>query len=454
MIELMLIWVALAAWCIALVWRRGPGTLLLAYFFGLSLIHVPGAINHLGVIGPAGGSETRLGFAVTLLGAAAMLAGVFGYRLARRSASRAIIVRRRRQRRTSADTAFGGSGQRIMMIGLLAYFIATPIATVIPSLTSIVSAIGSLLIIGYWALLKSSVADGNQRRTDLLVLSLPLLPLLTLISGGFAGYGIYFMIAILALYFQITRLRRAILLFAPIIGWLGLSLGVAYLDGRSEIREVVWYQQSGFDDRLGRVFDIFKNFELYDWNDQNHVRNIDMRLNQNLIVGMAVERVESGQVALAYGGTAPLWSLVPRALWPGKPPVGGGRDVVSHYTGLYFASGTSVGAGQPFEFFVNFGWAGLVAGFVFWGMLLAHLDHRLARGLRQSDPKQLLYYGMPGIALLQPGGNLMEILISFIAAMIAARLAFRGLKKLGLVCRPASTARRIDPAHFRAHSPS
>ena len=454
MIELMLVWAALAAWCIALVWRRGPGTLLLAYFFGLSLIHVPGAINHLGVIDPAGGSETRLGFAVTLLGVAAMLAGVSGYRLVKGSAPAAIITRKRGQPRTPEDTAFGRSGQRMTIIGLLVYFLVVPIAVIIPSFTAIVSAMGSLLIVGYWALLKSAAEDGNRRRLRLLVLSLPLLPLLTLISGGFAGYGIYFMLAVLSLYFQITRLRRVILLVAPVAGWLGLSLGVAYLDGRSEIREVVWYQQSGLGDRLERVFDIFENFELYSWNDRNHVRNIDMRLNQNLIVGMAVDRVESGQVALAYGGTAPLWSLVPRVLWPDKPPVGGGRDVVSRYTGLYFASGTSVGAGQPFEFFVNFGWAGLVAGFIFWGILLAHLDHGLARGLRQSDPKRLLYYGMPGMALLQPGGNLMEILISFIAATIAARLAFWGLRKLGLVRRPASTARRIDPARFRAHSPS
>ena len=454
MTGLILVWAALAGWCIALVWRRGPGTLLLAYFLGLSIIHVPGAINHLGAIGPAGATETRIGFMVTLLGIAAMLTGVFGYRLARGAAPRAIIARRRGQRRTPKDTEFGRSGQRIMIIGLLAYFIATPIATVIPSLTSIVSAIGSLLIIGYWVLLKSSVADGNRWQTNLLVLALPLLPLLTLISGGFAGFGIYFMIAILALYFQITRFRWTILLFAPVVGWLGLSLGVAYLDGRSEIREVVWYQQSGFGDRLKRVFDIFKDFELYNWNDKNHVRNIDMRLNQNLIVGMAVDRIEEGQVTLAYGGTAPLWSLIPRAFWPGKPAVGGGGDIVSRYTGLYFQPGTSVGAGQPFEFFVNFGWAGLVTGFIFWGILLAYMDERLARGLRQSDTKQLLCYGMPGIALLQPGGNLMEILVSFIAAMIAARLAFWGLKKLGLVSRSASTNYKIKRARFRAHIPS
>lgn len=454
MTGLILVWAALAAWCIALVWRRGPGTLLLAYFLGLSIIHVPGAINHLGAVGPAGATETRIGFMVTLLGIAAMLTGVFGYRLARGAAPRAIIARRRGQRRTPKDTEFGRSGQRIMIIGLLAYFIATPIATMIPSLTSIVSAIGSLLIIGYWVLLKSSVADGNRWQTNLLVLSLPLLPLLTLISGGFVGFGIYFMIAILALYFQITRFRWTILFVAPVVGWLGLSLGVAYLDGRSEIREVVWYQQSGFGDRLERVFDIFKDFELYNWNDKDHARNIDMRLNQNLIVGMAVDRIEEGQVTLAYGGTAPLWSLIPRAFWPGKPAVGGGGDIVSRYTGLYFAPGTSVGAGQPFEFFVNFGWTGFVAGFVFWGILLAYMDERLARGLRQSDIKQLLYYGMPGIALLQPGGNFMEILVSFIAAMIAARLVFWCLKKLGLVSRSASTAHKISPARFRARIPS
>ncbi len=53
-------------------------------------------------------------------------------------------------------------------------------------------------------------------------------------------------------------------------------------------------------------------------------------------------------------GTRPPRSI-PRALWPNKPVVGGSGDLVSTYTGIRFADGTSVGIGQVLESFVNFG---------------------------------------------------------------------------------------------------
>ena len=55
--------------------------------------------------------------------------------------------------------------------------------------------------------------------------------------------------------------------------------------------------------------------------------------------------------------------LVPRALWPDKPAVGGGGSLVTEYTGIPFEEGTSVGAGQVLEFYVNFGIPGVLAGF-------------------------------------------------------------------------------------------
>ena len=78
MLDLLVIWVVLlAALVLFAIGRPGRGgALTLAYFLGLSLIHVPGVLPFLT---PGSGlddfDETRLGFQLTLLGMAAFVAG-------------------------------------------------------------------------------------------------------------------------------------------------------------------------------------------------------------------------------------------------------------------------------------------------------------------------------------------------------------------------------------------
>ena len=89
--NLIAIWAALLfALVIFAIGRPGKGgALTLAYFLGLSLIHVPGVLPFLT---PGSGlddfDETRLGFELTLLGMAAFVAGaVLAGAIARRSAA-------------------------------------------------------------------------------------------------------------------------------------------------------------------------------------------------------------------------------------------------------------------------------------------------------------------------------------------------------------------------------
>ena len=91
---------------------------------------------------------------------------------------------------------------------------------------------------------------------------------------------------------------------------------------------------------------------------------------------------------------------------------------------MAFESDTSVGAGQPLEFYVNFGWYGLIIGFMLLGGLLAWCDRGLAQGFDSGNARRILVYGLPGVALIQPGGNLNEILVATVAAMIMARLVY------------------------------
>ncbi len=427
MIELIVVWALLFAACVGLIASGGQrGTLVLSYFLGLSLIHVPGALNFLGnQMRFVGELETLRGFEATLCGLAAFLVGV-GW--AWRSSERG------RERRQPMPTDFHQIGVVLFAGGIASYFVVAPIASFIPSATSILSSIGSLLIIGYWAMMYGAIVGKNNKKVVLLLAVLPVLPLSTLATGGFIGYGVYWMISIICFVFVFCiRYRRAMLALFPVACFAGLSLGVAYFSQREAIREAVWMQEAGISERLDRIFNIVDSLELYDWNNPKHVAAVDARLNQNSFVGLGVLRHEMGAIELLYGDTVPWWSLIPRAIWPGKPDVGGGGRLVSQFTGLTFDQNTSFGAGQPLEFYANLGWFGLIGGFLLFGFFLGWLDTGLSRSFRFGDVRGMLVFGLPGLALLQPGGNLLEIVVAAVAATVAARLSFVALKELRLL---------------------
>ncbi len=63
------------------------------------------------------------------------------------------------------------------------------------------------------------------------------------------------------------------------------------------------------------------------------------------------------------------------------------------------------------EFYINFGIPGVLIGFLGLGYLLMRLDRGIMRSLAADDMRGLLLRAMPGLMLLQPGGNLLEILV-------------------------------------------
>ena len=112
--------------------------------------------------------------------------------------------------------------------------------------------------------------------------------------------------------------------------------------------------------------------------------------------------------------------LIPRALWPEKPAVGGGGTVVRDFTGIEVAEGTSAGAGQVLEFYVNFGTLGVIGGFALFGWLLGRMDSRVIECLYQGDQRRFLFWFLISLALLQPGGNLLEVFTSAVGAAVTA----------------------------------
>jgi hypothetical protein len=420
MLGLLLIWVALLmALVIFAVGRPGRGgALTLAYFLGLSLIHVPGMLPFLD---PDSGlpdwDETQLGFEMTILGMAAFVTGAVLARWIdrRRAAVKGAPPRQRAQ-------MFERLGLRTLMLGVVAYFVLVPLSFRGPSLTSLVSPLATLLILGLWLVLYGTAVSTDRRRTLATLALLPLLPMATLVTGGFLGSGVYWVLSVVAFLFVITRRRIWFYVAAPPVVFLGLSLFVTYMGQRTGIREFLGEEQVGLLNRLDRVSSIITEFELLDLSSPTQVIVLDARLNQNWLVGTGVMNHEDGGAPFAYGGTIPLWALIPRVVWPGKPAVGGGGDIVSDFVGARFAEGTSVGTGQVLEFYINFGIPGVLIGFLGLGYLLMWLDEGIMRSLTADDMRGLLLRAMPGLMLLQPGGNLLEILVGCVAAYVTAHL--------------------------------
>jgi hypothetical protein len=410
------LWLGLLALIIFVVGRPGQGGgLTLGYFLGLSLIHMPGALLFVGQSAQIGDSEaTRLGLQLTLTGLSAFVAGAA--LVARRRSSPRFLSNRR------AAVSMDDFGWKAVGIGVLSYFVFLPLARYVPSLTSVVAAFAKLLIIGIWVHLYNAERAKDGARVIKILALLPLLPMSTLVTGGFLGYGIYWVLSIVSFYFVITNVRKWFYVLAPIVVYVGLCLFVAYMGERVAIRDVVWEQEASIFDRVERAAGIIPNLEPLDVSQPAQATAINDRLNQNMFVALAIERHESGFADFARGGTVPLWALVPRAVWPGKPDVGGGRSVVADFTGLHLSESTSFGAGQVLEFYVNFGVIGVIIGFLIAGGLFMWLDRKIMRSLAAHDLRGLLFSAMFGLALLQPEGNLLEMLVQAAASLVATAL--------------------------------
>jgi hypothetical protein len=422
------------------------GALTLAYFLGVSLIHVPGVLPFLGSdpgllilgTGPRSGlvaqDETQLGFQMTIVGLAAFVAGaVLARRIdRRRAAAKGAAALRRRAR------AFGRLGWRALALGAFSYFVLLRLFGRVPTLNSVIAALATLLILGLWLVLYDAAVAADWRRTLATLALLPLLPSATLVTGGFLSFGTYWVLSIVAFVYTITRRRIWFYAAAPPVVFLGLSLFVTYMGQRAGIREVEWNEQLDLFERLDRASSIVTNFELLDLGSPLQAAALNDRLNQNSLVGVAVTRHEAGWYDFAYGATVPLWALIPRAVWPGKPTVGGGGDIVSDFTGFDFPAGTSIGAGQVFEFYVNFGIPGVLIGFLGLGYLLMWLDQGIMRALVANETRELVVRAMPGLMLMQPEGNLLEILVGCVAAYSVAHLVI-WLKWFGIPSTPRSS---------------
>ena len=74
--------------------------------------------------------------------------------------------------------------------------------------------------------------------------------------------------------------------------------------------------------------------------------------------------------------------FIPRAMWPGKP-IAIGKELTRYYVGPFYepTSGFSVTPTLPGEFFINFGWPGVIGGGLLFGLICRIAITYAARGM-------------------------------------------------------------------------
>ncbi|MDP9159517.1 MAG: hypothetical protein M3O09_04725 [Acidobacteriota bacterium] len=242
-----------------------------------------------------------------------------------------------------------------------------------------------------------------------------------LLLGGFLSYGSAAIIVVCATLTISTQRYWRVVVGIVVFSFLSLSIFVNYFQHRNNIREQVW-GGAPLEARVDSVLDIIRDFEWFDSSNRRHLLALDARLNQNYFVGLAARRIQMGQSEYLYGET--VWegvlSLVPRVFWPNKPVISGSENIVLKMTGLRLSLGTSFGVGNVMEFQINFGTPGVIIGFLTLGWLIGKLDLRAALAEREGDLGRSILFFLPGVALIQPNGSIVDFTGGAAAALVAA----------------------------------
>jgi hypothetical protein len=405
--------------------RNTPGAgLTLAYLLNLSLIHWAGAAIY---VLPAFKHQdprlTELGFEQSIYGIAAFAFGalVFTPLLA----NRGLLRRSAEEHQPDSKLPLAYIVAGVVFFALSFSFLGS-----LPTAQAIVGTGRQLVVaglcLGCW---KARREQHGGRLAGWLFLAF-LMPLATVIFEGFLGYGVVALLVVLIFVSTFVRSPfRVALVGVPLI-YFGLSVFVNYMRDRGDIRTSLWNGDS-LSERINILSDTVAKFEWFDLAKQEHLEKIDGRLNQNFLVGAAVARLSETD---DYARGETLWdallAIIPRAIWPDKPITAGSGHLVAQYTGMQFGEGTSVGVGQVMEFYANFGTLGVVIGFMIMGVIITTLDWQAGESLARSDLHGFVLWFLPGISLLQVGGQLVELTASAAASLVVALMVNRYLDRL------------------------
>jgi hypothetical protein len=316
-----------------------------------------------------------------------------------------------------------------ILMGIISYFVLAPTIGQFPGLNAVPAAGSQLVIVG--CCLMCWNAWHRKGKTGLIKTLIPtlLIPMVTVVKQGFLGFGVIAVSIILLFTAQFFRPRWVLAVGLAVAAFLGLTTYVSYMRDRTEIRMAVW-NEAPLSERIGTAWHTVSTLDWFDPTNEDQLGLIDERLNQNVLIGAAVGNLSTSG-AYARGETIrdAVYAMVPRLIWPSKPVSAGSHGLVSSFTGMVFAEGTSVGVGPVLEFYGNFGTMGVLVGFFLMGMLVRALDIAAGTHLLASNWPALTSFFLVGISFLNVSGSLVEVSAGAMASLVVAKVAGRFLMR-------------------------
>lgn len=422
---LVLIWVVVIGFVVANRWRRGAVGVGLPFVFLLNLWlnHWPAAViylapwyllydmeNSLGVV-EAGFRQAT--YAVVGFGVGSAILTPFLMRLFRFP-----------RRGTTTRLPEPLLAKVYTLLGLVCFVARSTALGRMATLSALINAGTNSALLGLCLICWHAWQEKRHKAFAGWLLLALTLPFYTVIFLGFLGLGAMLFFSLFVFIATFVRPRWKVVVLALCLAYLGISAYGTYIRDRDVIRHVVWYEDSSLSDRVRQLYLSFSDFEWFNPSNPVHLYFIDYRLNMNRQVGQAVDYLAAGNAEYAAGSTF-WWSIagmIPRAIWPGKPVIAGGSELVSYYTGIEFAEGTSVGVGLVMEFYVNYGAAAVFLGFLCLGVIVTAVDVAAGRRLSEGDWKGFAFWFLTGMALVNPGNSLVEVTTSAGAAVVTAYL--------------------------------
>jgi len=440
----LLVWVVTAAYILVRHWRTGRGAgLVFTYVLSLAAIHwLAAAIYALPWYSTQEFDTTLDGLRVSAIALMAFGVGgeIGGLVFGRFGPALPNTVTPPRADPRIVNT--------YIVAGVIFYSVIFPIVAALPTASALASTSSSLVVLGVGLKAWNAWYQGRPSGTWLWLAATAAFPFVTLVGQGFLGFGFAAMLVVAAFVASFYRPRWQVVAAGALVAYLGLSIYVTYMRDRRDIREVVWGGES-LGSRVGRLTETFTEMEWFDLNNIEHLHRIDDRLNQDALVGMAVDSIRSGAVPLARGATIEdaAIALIPRALWPAKPVVAGSGDLVADYTGLVVPEGTSVGIGHVMECYVNFAMPGIVLGFVLIGAVTVYVDRSASTWLHRGDVSKFAIWFLPGLSVLQVGGSFVEMMSTGAAALVVAMVCARVAARFAGPMAPAQTPPVVAADH-------
>jgi hypothetical protein len=340
----------------------------------------------------------------------------------------------------------------LLILGML-FLVVRRLATVAPGLQAIVAGGQQLMVVAVVLNIWEAARRKQSKKVAFWVAFSFIFPLQTMVNDGFLSFGMLAMAPVVI--FAITCIGKRnyfrIGVFSMIGLYLGLSLFVNYFRDRNQIRAAVWGRDR-FTNRVERLTQTFENFELFSIHKPSHLDPLTARLNMTWFVGAGVTYTQNTQ-GWAHGSTLVTAALgfVPRFLWKDKP-VQGGSSVITQYTGIVFAEGSSFGIGQILELYVNFGSWMVFFGYLIIGGLLNYVDVAGRNALKTGNFQTFIYCFLIGLPLQ----NVDQDWIMTVSSMASGIVVVFGLQmfmRLKNTRRAVSGHQLYHPVPQRSQSP-